>query len=45
MSGNLYAGGIGLRFVVEPKNGLMLRLDYGVGKDVDAIYVSVGEAF
>lgn len=45
MSENLYAGGIGLRFVVEPKNGVTLRVDYAVGKDEDAIYVSVGEAF
>ena len=30
---NLYAGGVGLRFVVEQKNGVTLRVDYGVGKD------------
>jgi hypothetical protein len=45
MAENLYAGGVGLRFVVEPNNGVTLRVDYGVGKDEDAIYVSVGEAF
>ena len=42
---NLYAGGVGLRFVVEQKNGVTLRVDYGVGKDEGAWYVSVGEAF
>jgi outer membrane protein assembly factor BamA len=42
---NLYAGGAGVRFVVEPKNGVTLRIDYAVGQDDDAIYVSVGEAF
>lgn len=42
---NLYAGGVGLRFVVEPKNGVTLRIDYGIGNDEGALYVSVGEAF
>jgi hypothetical protein len=31
--------------IVEPKNGVTLRVDYGVGKDEGALYVSVGEAF
>jgi hypothetical protein len=38
-------GGVGLRSVVEPKNGVTLRVDYGVGKDEGALNVSVGEAF
>ena len=42
---NLYAGGVGVRFVVEPKNGVTVRVDYGVGKDQGALYVGVGEAF
>lgn len=42
---NLYSGGVGLRFVVEPKNRVTLRVDYAVGEDEDAVYVSVGEAF
>jgi Omp85 superfamily domain len=42
---NLYAGGIGLRYVIEPENGVTLRIDYAVGNDDDAFYVSVGEAF
>jgi outer membrane protein assembly factor BamA len=42
---NLYSGGVGLRFVVEPKNQVTLRVDYAVGEDEDAVYVSVGEAF
>ena len=45
LDGNLYAGGVGVRFVVEPKNGVTLRVDYGVGEDEGAVYVSVGEAF
>jgi hypothetical protein len=43
--GNLYAGGAGARFVVEPKNGVTLRVDYAWGKDESALYISVGEAF
>lgn len=42
---NLYAGGAGLRFVVEPKNGVTLRGDYAWGKGESAFYVSIGEAF
>ncbi len=29
---NLYSGGVGLRFVGEPKNGVTLRVDYAVGE-------------
>jgi hypothetical protein len=43
--GNLFAGGAGVRFVVEPINGVTLRVDYAVGKGEGALYVSVGEAF
>jgi len=42
---NLYAGGVGLRFVVEPKNGVTLRVDYGWGEGESALYIGVGEAF
>lgn len=42
---NLYAGGAGVRFVVEPKNGVTLRGDYAWGKGESAFYVSIGEAF
>ncbi len=42
---NLYAGGAGVRFVVAPRNGVTLRVDYAVSEDEDALYVSVGEAF
>ena len=42
---NLYSGGVGVRFVVEPKNSVTLRIDYAIGEDEDAFYVSVGEAF
>jgi outer membrane protein assembly factor BamA len=45
LDSTLLAGGAGVRFVVEPKNGVTLRLDYGVGEDEGAVYVSVGEAF
>lgn len=41
----LYAGGAGLRFVVEPKNGVTLRLDYAWGEGERAFYMSIGEAF
>jgi hemolysin activation/secretion protein len=44
-SDTLYSKGAGLRFVVEPKDGATLRVDYGVGKGDSALYVSVGEAF
>lgn len=43
--GNLWAGGAGVRFVVEPKNGVTLRADYGWGEGESALYISVGEAF
>lgn len=43
--GNLVAGGAGLRFVVEPKNGVTMRADYAWGEGERALYISVGEAF
>jgi hypothetical protein len=43
--GNLWAGGLGARYVVEPKNGVTLRVDYAWGKGETGLYVSVGEAF
>ncbi|MCU0253540.1 MAG: outer membrane protein assembly factor [Acidobacteria bacterium] len=45
LDGNLYAGGAGVRFVVEPKNGVTLRADYAWGEGERALYISVGEAF
>jgi outer membrane protein assembly factor BamA len=39
------AGGVGLRLVAEPRTGLALRLDYGVGRGSRGFYVTVGEAF
>jgi hypothetical protein len=45
MGDTLYSAEAGLRFVVEPRNGVTLRVDYGVGKGDSAFYVSVGEAF
>jgi outer membrane protein assembly factor BamA len=44
-AGNLYAGGAGVRFVVEPKNGVTMRADYAWGEGERAFYLSVGEAF
>ena len=41
----LYSGGVGVRYVVEPKNGVTLRVDYAQGKDEGTLYVGVGEAF
>jgi len=43
--GLLPAGGAGVRFVVEPKNGVTMRADYAWGKGESALYISVGEAF
>lgn len=41
----LPAVGFGLRYTASKATGINLRLDYAVGKDSDAIYFSIGEAF
>ncbi|MBE2215353.1 MAG: BamA/TamA family outer membrane protein [Opitutaceae bacterium] len=41
----LPAGGVGVRFVLAEENHVALRFDAAWGKDDNAIYLSVGEAF
>jgi outer membrane protein assembly factor BamA len=40
-----YSYGVGLRFVIDPKQRINIRLDYGIGKDTSGIYFTAGEAF
>ncbi|MEW6509852.1 MAG: BamA/TamA family outer membrane protein [Bacteroidota bacterium] len=37
--------GGGLRFVLDPREKLTLRLDVGIGRGTDAIYLAIKEAF
>jgi len=37
--------GLGLRFVIDPKQRLHLRLDFGFGKETSGVYFTAGEAF
>lgn len=41
----LPSAGIGLRFLVSKKNRINFSIDYAVGKDSDAIYIYLSEAF
>lgn len=38
-------GGAGLRFAVDPKNRINIRMDFSVGQGSHAVYIGVGEAF
>jgi len=40
-----YSYGLGLRFVIDPKQRLHLRLDFGFGKNSSGIYFTAAEAF
>jgi len=40
-----YAAGTGLRFKIDRKENINLRLDYAVGKNTSGFYVVFGEAF
>jgi len=40
-----YSYGMGLRFMLNPKEGVNLRMDFGFSKDDSGIYLSIGEAF
>jgi hypothetical protein len=40
-----YTYGLGLRFVIDPKQRLHLRLDFGFGKGTSGVYFTAGEAF
>jgi outer membrane protein assembly factor BamA len=42
---NLYTVGAGLRFLLNPEQGVNIRLDYGLGNDDSGFYLSLGEAF
>lgn len=37
--------GLGIRFLIDRKNDINLRLDYGIGNDSQGFYVGFGEAF
>lgn len=39
------SGGIGLRFLLSPEEGLNLRADFGVGRGATGLYVTMAEAF
>ena len=41
----LPSAGMGLRYLAAKENGVNLRLDWAIGKDTDAIYFGIGEAF
>ncbi|MFT4602679.1 MAG: hypothetical protein ACI857_002866 [Arenicella sp.] len=38
------AGG-GIRFMLDPKRKINIRLDYGLGKETSGFYLTIGEAF
>jgi len=38
-------GGAGARYMIDDKRGINLSVDYAVGKDSDAVYFRIGEAF
>jgi outer membrane protein assembly factor BamA len=40
-----YTYGLGLRFVIDPKQRLHLRLDFGFGKETSGVYFTASEAF
>ena len=40
-----FSGGGGIRFKVDPKEGVVIRLDVGFGKSVSGMYLTAGEAF
>ena len=37
--------GAGARYMIDDKRGMNLSVDYAVGKDSDAVYFRIGEAF
>lgn len=40
-----YTYGFGLRFQLNPKENINLRLDFGFGKETFGLYLALGEAF
>ena len=39
------SGGVGLRFMLVPKDKLNLRIDYGIGRNTSGFYLTVNESF
>lgn len=39
------AGGLGLRFNLNPDDTTNIRIDYGIGRHDSGLYVTIGEAF
>ncbi|MBD3386034.1 hypothetical protein GF407_14050 [candidate division KSB1 bacterium] len=40
-----YTYGLGLRFQLNPKENINVRLDFGFGKESSGLYLAIGEAF
>lgn len=40
-----YAGGLGIRFNINPKDTNNIRLDYGIGRHDRGLYIKISEAF
>lgn len=40
-----YAGGVGLRFNLNPQDTNNIRIDYGIGRHGRGLYIKIGEAF
>lgn len=40
-----FAGGAGIRFLLDPKERVCLRLDFGYGQTSSGMYISAGQAF
>lgn len=40
-----WTAGAGLRFMLDPKRKINIRLDYGIGKQTSGFYLTIGEAF
>jgi len=39
------SGGVGIRYVINERDGVRLRLDYGLSKEGGQLYFTIGEAF
>jgi len=45
LAGNLWSAGLGFRFMVDSRERVNLRVDFGFGNDDSGFYISLGEAF
>ncbi|MCH8487693.1 MAG: outer membrane protein assembly factor [Candidatus Cyclonatronum sp.] len=45
LSNPKYAGGAGLRFNLNPRDSMNIRIDYGFGAHGNGLYLTIGEAF